>query len=262
MKKYLLLIFVILILIIIVVKDTTAIKVNSITIHSKKLLSSQEIHMLQITDVHNRNLDGKYHHLTELKPDLIVLTGDLIDRKTTDLENTKNLLAQLSTINCPIYFVSGNHEQDSLIFHQLRQVLNDYGVTELVNETINLTINDVSFNLVGISNYTTGHADIDAAFEAVDLSKPTVFLSHAPLTIDHQVELILSGHTHGGQIRVPFIGGIIAPDQGVFPKYDKGLYQLDSGASLYIDSGLGTSVWPIRFLNPAQVSMITLTGKN
>ncbi|GAA4061266.1 metallophosphoesterase [Amphibacillus indicireducens] len=244
------------------INDTTAVKVNQVYFENDKFSSEQKLEILQISDVHNRNLGGKYGRITELNPDLIVLTGDLIDRKTTDLTHTINLLEQLITIDRPIYFVSGNHEQESLMFEELRQVLLDYGVIELDNQYVMLEVDGIEFNLVGIANHTTGHADLNAAFEDVELAKPTILLSHAPLITDVQVDLILSGHTHGGQIRLPFIGGLIAPDQGFFPAYDKGAYQLDSGATLYIDSGLGTSFLPIRFLNQAQVTMLTIHGHN
>ena len=251
-----------LLLIVKVVNDTTTIKVNHVYFENDKFVSEQKLKILQISDVHNRNLEGKYARITELNPDLIVLTGDLIDRKTTDLTHTIQLLEQLTVIERPMYFVSGNHEQESLIFTELREVLLTYGVIELNNQSVSVEVNGFVFNLVGIANHTTGHADLITAFEAVDLSKPTVLLSHAPLITDVPVDLILSGHTHGGQVRLPFIGGLVAPDQGVFPKYDKGFYQLDSGATLYIDSGLGTSLLPIRFLNQAQVTLLTIEASS
>lgn len=262
MKKLILIASVVFLLIVKVVIDTTAVKVNHVDFGINKMSRDEKLEILQISDLHNRNLAGKYQQIIELDPDLIVLTGDLIDRKTTDLTNTINLLKQLTTIERPIYFVSGNHEQESLIFSELREILLEYGVIELNNQSEVLVVDGIEFNLVGIANHTTGNADLITAFETVDLTKPTILLSHAPLMTDLQVDLILSGHTHGGQIRLPFIGGVVAPDQGLFPKYDKGAYQLDSGATLYIDSGLGTSVLPIRFLNQAQVTLVTIEGSS
>lgn len=92
----------------------------------------------------------------------------------------------------------------------------------------------------------------------------TVLLSHTPsiTEIYEQIpaDLILSGHTHGGQVRFPLIGALVSPDRGLFPKLDKGTYQLGAGLYLYIDSGLGTTRLPIRFLNQSQLSLITITG--
>lgn len=258
MKKLLVFSFVFLLLIVKVINDTNAVKINSLTIQNDKLEANQQVTILQISDVHNRSLDGKLDQLTELDPDLIVLTGDLIDRQTTDLTNTKNLLNKLVTMERPIYFVSGNHEQDSAIFTELKAILAGYGVIELENRYVTIDVDGIPINLVGVANESTGHAQLTMALENIDLSLPTILLSHTPITPADALDLILSGHTHGGQVRLPFIGGIIAPDQGFFPKYDKGLYQLESGAKLYIDSGLGTSMLPIRFLNEAQVSMVTI----
>lgn len=78
---------------------------------------------------------------------------------------------------------------------------------------------------------------------------------------DIPADLILSGHTHGGQVRIPFIGALVAPDQGFFPKLEKGIYEFGTNQFLYIDSGLGTSVAPIRFLNQSQLSVIKITGE-
>src|SRR5699024_7328805 len=121
MKKLILIASVVFLLIVKVVIDTTAVKVNHVDIGINKMSRDEKLEILQISDLHNRNLAGKYQQIIELDPDLIVLTGDLIDRKTTDLTNTINLLKQLTTIERPIYFVSGNHEQESLIFSELRE---------------------------------------------------------------------------------------------------------------------------------------------
>lgn len=243
------------------INDTTAVKVNSITIQNNKLADNQQITILQISDVHNRNLEGKFTRLTALEPDLIVLTGDLIDRKTTDLTNTTKLLNQLVTMDRPIYFVSGNHEQESPIFADLKEILAEHEVIDLDNQHVTIQVDGEQINLVGVANESTGHANLTDALEDADLALPTILLSHSLIFPDDELDLILSGHTHGGQVRLPFIGGLVAPDQGFFPEYDKGIYELDSGATLYIDSGLGTSLLPIRFFNEAQVTMMTITNE-
>lgn len=257
-NKVILIAIVILLLMIITIKDTTSVKVNPITIYNDQFAGDQSLTILQISDVHNRKLDGKFARITTLDPDLIVLTGDLIDRKTTSLIHTKQLLSQLVTMGCPIYFVSGNHEQESPIFPDLKEALEDYGVIELENQHVLIEEDEMKVNLIGIANASTGHADLSLALEGADLTLPTILLSHSLIFPDDELDIILSGHTHGGQVRLPLIGGVIAPDQGFFPKYDKGIYELESGTTLYIDSGLGTSLLPIRFLNEAQVSMVTI----
>lgn len=260
MKRFVWIIAVILILFIKIIHDTSAVKVNEVMIENDKLEANQRITILQISDVHNRNLDGKFDKIISLDPDLIVLTGDLIDRTSTDLTYTEVLLEKLITMNTSIYFVAGNHEHESPIYSELRELLTVYDVTRLENEQVTLEINGVELNLVGIGNHSTGHADLLRAFRDIDTDLLTILLSHSPILLDNQVDLTLSGHTHGGQVRLPLIGAIVAPEQGLFPKYDKGLYEPDSGGKLYIDSGLGTTFLPIRFLNEAQVSYITIEG--
>src|SRR5690606_36275120 len=112
----------------------------------------------------------------------------------------------------------------------------------------------------------THHEDVQAAFRGVDQEQYTILLSHAPNIViryssnDILADLILSGHTHGGQVRLPFIGALAAPGQGLFPKLDKGTFTIAQDQYLYIDSGLGTSMVPIRFLNQSQMSFIRVVG--
>ncbi|WP_255259575.1 hypothetical protein [Lentibacillus sp. CBA3610] len=102
------------------------------------------------------------------------------------------------------------------------------------------------------------------AFKNLRSEYYTILLSHAPdITKQYQsipADLILSGHTHGGQIRLPFIGALLAPGQVLFPKLDRGTFPLDPEQYLYIDSGLGTTRLPVRFFNQSQMSLVTITG--
>jgi len=217
-----------LILIIFNIYQVTYTQVKYISLYSNKSDSSEQIKILQLSDLHNKtylNRNNKLiNKIKKLNPDLIVITGDLIDGKTRSLENIFIFLEKLTKINENIYFVLGNHEW---------------------------------------RNYN--HDNINKALDNIDDSLFTILLSHSPDIIFkedvNRVDIILSGHTHGGQIRLPGIGAIVAPRQGFFPKYDKGLYQISEYTKLYIDSGLGTSVVPIRLFNGSQMTMITFKGK-
>ncbi len=103
--------------------------------------------------------------------------------------------------------------------------------------------------------------DYEGIIKDINQNNFIILLSHSPNRIIHYSkgveDLILTGHTHGGQIRLPLLGSIIAPGQGLFPKYDKGLFQL-KGTPLYIDSGLGNSTIPVRLFNRVQISNITI----
>lgn len=82
----------------------------------------------------------------------------------------------------------------------------------------------------------------------------------SPMLRKYSPDIILSGHTHGGQVRLPLVGTVIAPGEGLFPKFDKGMFNLNNGSLLYIDSGVGTSKLPIRLLNRSQMSLIKIVG--
>ncbi|SEN69044.1 hypothetical protein SAMN04488134_101646 [Amphibacillus marinus] len=240
--------------------DTNTYKVHEVQLRTAKLKPTNRIKLLQISDLHNRDLSGKFEQILQLTPDLIVLTGDLIDKKTKNLSTIKIFLDHLSEMDKPIYYVSGNHEVNHQLYSELTVLLEEANVQILDNSSQVIEHNEGKFALAGVANASTGHANIDKALTEIDESMLTILLSHTPLTEAEPVDLIVSGHTHGGQVRLPFIGGLIAPDQGLFPKYDKGLYSLDHQTSLYIDSGIGTSVLPIRLFNRAQVSVITIEG--
>lgn len=137
------------------------------------------------------------------------------------------------------------------------------GVQILNNNSTDILIKGVSMNLVGIDDVSTNHEDMNKAFTNVNNQEYTVLLSHSLSVTDKyrdiDADLILSGHTHGGQVRLPFMGPIIAPDEGLFPKKTKGVYQFKENQYLYIDSGLGTSLVPVRFLNQSQLSVIEIS---
>ena len=106
--------------------------------------------------------------------------------------------------------------------------------------------------------------NINNAFNDIDQELYTILISHSPGIIEKYdnipVDLILSGYTHGGQVRIPLIGALVAPDQGFFPEYYKGIFRLRPEKYLYIDSGLGTSIVPIQFLNQSQMSIIKIVS--
>jgi len=141
--------------------------------------------------------------------------------------------------------------------------LKDIGITILDNENTALNVNEDAISIAGLSFFAT-EDDYLAAINGVD-GNFTILLSHSPNRpisyLSGVEDLILSGHTHGGQVRLPIIGSIVAPGQGFFPEYDKGTFEL-SNTIIYIDSGLGNSVFPIRLFNRVQISNITIKGKS
>ena len=241
-------------------------KINKVSIESEKLNS--EIRISQITDFHsnkNINITKLVKSIRDYNPNIIVLTGDILDSKTEDLSLVFSLVDVINTVKKPIFFVEGNHEGLNPKRDEFLEGLEEKGVIILDNKATMLNIDGEKIRLMGISFF----AEREEFQKILDRATPNIYdilLSHSPNRpinyLDDRIDLVLSGHTHGGQIRLPVIGGVIAPGQGLFPKYDKGLVQLEQGALLHIDSGLGNSILPIRFLNPVQISEITINPLN
>ena len=196
--------------------------------------------------------------LEEAKPDIICITGDLIDSRDSDPDAALNLAEKAMEI-AQCYFVTGNHEKkvSSKLFDALLEGLADRGVILLDKEV--LQRNDSEIALFGDFH---GDAKDEGFMPAYDGYK--ILLSHYPENIDFyttaKYDLVLSGHAHGGMVRLPFIGGLYAPGQGLFPKYDGGLYT-EGTTDLIVNRGIGNSTIPLRFNNQPEVVLIELQCK-
>ncbi|WP_163581222.1 metallophosphoesterase [Gracilibacillus saliphilus] len=248
--------------------DTNLFKVEKLEIATSKLDKDQSFTMLQFTDLHNKQFgDNNKKLLDEIEQvdaDVIVITGDLIDRKTNDLQFVLDFADKLTMINSNVYFVTGNHEWENPLRESFIQGLADKGVHLLDNQNRVIKLEGGSFQLVGVGDPSTNHDDMEPAMLGLNKEDVTILLSHAPdlsrSKYPEAIDLVLSGHTHGGQIRLPIIGAVVAPGQGFFPKYDQGLFDLNKRQQLYIDSGLGTSVIDVRMFNQSQMTLITVKG--
>jgi predicted MPP superfamily phosphohydrolase len=237
--------------------------------------------ILQISDLHSKNF-GKNQNILiskvkNIKPDLIVITGDLIDIRTTDDKNVIGLISGIKSI-APIYFITGNHEIASDRFIYFEQNLKAEGVIILRNETVKLKRNNSFINLTGIddSGFSTSGQDYnnytlkvlsDELKKAVSNNATSTFsilLSHRPealpLYAKYNVDLIFAGHAHGGQVRLPLIGGIFAPGQGYFPKYTNGVYN-NHKSTMIVSRGLGNGSVPIRIFNRPEIIVTTLHSR-
>lgn len=246
--------------------ETNYPKVNRVTIKYGKIPPGEKISILQITDLHDWHPNDRHrdllHQIKKLNPDLIVLTGDIIDRKTGNFNHTFSLVQELVQINPHTFFVCGNHEWANSQTPLFIRGLSDRGINVLNDEHVVWAGDHLTINICGVDDPSTGRANLDKAIKNINGELFTLLLAHAPEIINDraitQADLLLCGHTHGGQVRLPFAGAIVAPGQGFFPRFDKGIYKIDQDTTLYIDSGLGTSVLPIRFLNRSQISFITV----
>lgn len=249
-------------------RDTHYFKLEKVMFRSSKIQEDAKFTILQISDLHNHVFGNDHERLISAvqntNADLIVLTGDLIDKTTMTFEHILPLVDQLTAINEHVYFVPGNHEWENGRTAEFLNALREHSVTLLNNRHTRITKGSATINLAGIDDPGTEHDNLGEAFRDIENTHYTILLSHSPGIIKQNepipADLILSGHTHGGQIRLPLIGALIAPGQGYFPTYDKGTFHISDGLHLYIDSGAGTTRLPIRFLNKSQISLITIAG--
>lgn len=228
-----------------------------------KAKAKEKLKVLQITDYHNFKYSSRVLKLVrKAQPDIIVITGDLVDKATKDYNNAYSFLEELIRINNNIYYVPGNHELNSGNMEALVNAIEKRNIKVLMNSNNSINLNRTSINICGIDYSTTERGDLGKTLEGINTDLFTILLCHKPdIVRDYSkisCDLILCGHTHGGQIRLPFIGAVIAPGQGLLPKYNKGLYKVDSNIALYIDSGVGTTKIPIRFMNRSQISLIEI----
>lgn len=250
--------------------NSNVFKINRVRVQTRKFPLNGKVQILQISDMHNKRAWGLHKRLLykidKLHPDMIVLTGDLVDRKTKDFRKIFTFIDMLAATKIPIFFVTGNHEWGNSKNKQFLTGLENRGVIILSNKAVELELNSVKVTLVGIDDTSTEHENIPEAFRHVKNDAYMILLSHSPYVIKKYpylpVDLVLSGHTHGGQIRFPIIGAVISPGGGLFPELDKGLFQWGRDKYIYVDSGLGTSTIPIRFLNQSQMSIIQIERDN
>ncbi|MGL5327946.1 MAG: metallophosphoesterase, partial [Peptostreptococcaceae bacterium] len=180
--------------------------------------------ILQISDLHNKKFGNKQNKILSkienINPDIIVITGDLIDSKNTNIDIAMDLIEGAINI-APIYYVSGNHEVWSGLYDDLKSKLENSGVVVLDNQKTEIFNDSNSIDIIGLSDTSFMESDcLDTLTKDNDNFK--ILLSHRPELFDiyssSNVNLVFSGHAHGGQFRLPFIGGLVAPDQGFFPK--------------------------------------------
>lgn len=257
----------------------TALELNSYNIASNSLPKAFDgFRIAHISDFHNteigKNNERLISTLEDAEPDIIVITGDMIDSRNTKVDIALSFAEQAIKI-APCYYVAGNHESRVDEYIDLKEGLIKLGVTVLEDEKTEIIRSEESITIVGVSD-----PSFDADYqlddnEAIMNNKLSnliseedgyvVLLSHRPELFDYYVEnnadLVFSGHAHGGQFRIPFIGGIAAPNQGVFPKYDAGIFT-EKNTNMVVSRGIGNSLIPFRVNNRPEVILIELTAEN
>lgn len=252
-----------------------ALELNTYKISSDRLPESFDGYRIaHVSDLHNEEFGENNEKLLEMirsaKPDMIAITGDLIDSSRTDIQVAIDFAKQVVEI-APTYYVTGNHEQRISEYEKLETGLKAAGVVVLRNEKVQLEEAGEFITLIGVDDpsYETDYLFGDSASVlnkhlgelASEEDSYRILLSHRPelfeVYVENDMNLVLSGHAHGGQVRLPFVGGLAAPNQGLFPKYDSGLYTEDD-TNMIVSRGIGNSLIPIRFNNRPEVILIEL----
>ena len=230
--------------------------------------------IVHISDLHNK-MFGKdqiklLSEVEKLSPDIIIITGDLIDRRKFDLEKAICFIDGAMGI-APVYFVSGNHEAWSGKYSEIRERLLASSVVVMDDTSIEISRGESTIKLLGLSDpgFYNESRNRDLNIENLDALLNEwqgdegfkILLSHRPELFDrycvNRIDLIFAGHAHGGQFRIPFVGPIFAPNQGFFPKFTAGRYSKGS-STMFVSRGLGNSIIPIRIFNRPEIVAVTL----
>lgn len=256
----------------------TALELSTYTVSSSKLPQSFDGYRIaHVSDLHNAEM-GKDNEklltiLRDADPDMIAITGDLIDSRNTDIEVALQFIRKAVKI-APCYYVTGNHEARVNEYDELKAGMEAAGVTVLEDVRTEISMEGETITLIGVNDpsyqtdYLFGDAEsvMNAKLEGLHTENDgfTILLSHRPELFntyaDHDIDLILSGHAHGGQFRLPFIGGLVAPNQGLFPEYDAGIYT-EGNTNMLVSRGIGNSILPFRINNRPEVILIELQAE-
>ena len=264
-------------LIIFTVWGNTALMLHEMEIESSRLPEAfSGFRIAHISDLHDAEFGDGNEKLLDLlsraEPDIIVITGDLVDRRHADTEKALRFVEKAAAL-APTYYVSGNHEAARGDYDELREKIEDAGAAVLDDgraviereggKILLLGLKDPDFSVKGDFFGETSamvKAKLGELMNGED--KYTVLLSHRPelflAYVSCGVDLAFCGHAHGGQFRFPFVGGLYAPGQGFFPEYDAGLYTAGS-TSMAVSRGLGNSVIPFRFNNRPEIILAVLS---
>lgn len=223
-----------------------------------------------IADLHSCDYgDGQQEIMDALslqKPDIVLLSGDIVD-DVLPQDKAKEFLDAVSK-RYPTYYVTGNHEVWSGEVDKIKVMVADYGITVLEGNCVPVEIKGQTINICGVDDPESGELAFTQQLEQCNenLSDDifSILMTHRPERVEiyqqYDFDLVVAGHAHGGQWRIPFIlNGLLAPNQGFFPKYAGGLYQFDDQA-MVVSRGLAKESTRIpRIFNRPEIVMITLS---
>ncbi len=259
-------------------RENRALTVKSYTIDLKGLPAAFDgLRIVHLSDLHAASFGKDQQALLSvidaLNADLVLITGDLIDRRRTINEHGMRcalvLLSELAK-RVPTIRVDGNHEVLSPVGTRFRSLAERTGVQNVTGRGITVRKGEDHIVILGIPDIAAADFDDDAWRETLRMTCAPyrrsfrIALAHRPQYFEEYeaegLPLVLSGHAHGGQVRLPLIGGLYAPEQGVFPKYTAGIHG-EARTKMVVSRGLGNSGFPLRFNNRPEVVVMTLKSE-
>ncbi len=271
MKKVMLLIFLCVIFIVsaVIWHGNSNVEINEYICKNEKIPENfQGFKIAQVSDLHNSKVgnvnDKTIKLLKKSNCNIIVMTGDMLDARNPDVELVVDFFREAKEI-APCYYISGNHEARIINdYNLLKEKLLEIGIAVLEDDVVEIEKDGQKINLIGLMDigfyYTTSlNNQLKDILPNNDSFK--ILLSHRPELIDEyeNVDLVFSGHAHGGQIRIPFIGGLFSPGEGFLPEFDKGLYK-KGDVTMIVSAGIGNSLFPLRVNNNPEIVVCTLKG--
>jgi len=251
--------------------QNTGLAVSTYSITNEKLpLEYNGMKIVQISDLQDAQFGKNNIRLLEKigkqKPDIIVITGDIIDCHRTDFNKAADFAEEAAKI-APVYYVNGNHEGVTGRYDVLKEMLVLSGVNVLDDEAVYIN-DDKSVRIIGAMDpyFSNKEHTSDFINKTVAENKEcfNIVLCHRPEMFETYISaganLTFCGHAHGGRIRLPLVGGIFAPHQGFFPKYTEGVHTKD-GKSMVISRGLGNSTFPFRVFNRPEIVTVVLKSE-
>lgn len=254
-------------------------KITSFRIQTGKIKNNDHFRIVHISDLHKKKFGKNNSALSEkilsLDPDAVFMTGDMISRSSSDLTPLKALINDISE-KIPVYYSLGNHEQDAeyvnsdiytdlIKFIKSRCVLLDNDTCRIEKENFTLSISGLTVfrECYKVNNHYKNLRKVNCQHICDFLkTKPddryvNILMAHNPnffnAYCEYGSDIILSGHVHGGCVRLPFIGGVLSPERKFFPKYDSGEYR-KGNTSMIVSCGLGK----FRMFNPSEISVIDI----
>lgn len=255
--------------------ENTTLKITNYKVINKSVPKDfNNYKIIQVSDFHNakskRLVNKIVEEISRQKPNVIAITGDLIHN-----DNNTYAIEFIKKINkiADIYYVPGNHEAILKDYNGFIKLLKNNNVNVLDNKKKVLKINKSEINLLGIvdpkiidieSDDIKGIAKNSLDKLKYNKNKYSILLSHRPCLFDvykeKKLDLVLTGHAHGGQIILPLVGGLYAPNQGILPKYTSGIINV-SNTNMIVSRGIGNSTFPFRINNKPELVIIMLKNK-